>query len=189
MLALETLFADVEQARYHYLSSVRHLSTTQGNFRPAVPTGATWSIAEVTEHLVHAEYGGVLCIWKAAVAMRTGKPIWSGASVNQGLSIEDVVARTWRPREAAPEGAAPRMGGPLGYWVAALSNAQALLPPLIAVLDGLDGSTVIFPHPISGPLDVRQRLEFLRFHLDRHRGQVESIKGNRAFPAVAEDAG
>lgn len=189
MLALEAHFHDVEQARHTYLASVRYLTTAQGDFRPAMLAGASWSIAEVTEHLVHAEHGGVLCIWKAAAAERTGEPIWSEASVNQGLSIEEVVARTWRPRETAPEGAAPRMGGPLGYWIAALSNAQSLLPPLTAVLDGLDGSTVIFPHPISGPLDVRQRLEFLRFHLDRHRGQVEAIKGNPAFPAVAEHGG
>ena len=37
-------------------------------------------------------------------------------------------------------------------------------------------------YPISGPLDVRQRLEFLRFHLDRHRAQVEQVKLHPDFP-------
>ena len=36
-------------------------------------------------------------------------------------------------------------------------------------LHGLDPSLVIFPHFLSGPLVARQRLEFLRFQLDRHR--------------------
>ncbi len=36
-------------------------------------------------------------------------------------------------------------------------------------LQGLDPSLVIFPHFLSGPLVARQRLEFLRFQLDRHR--------------------
>ncbi|WP_332913109.1 hypothetical protein [Algoriphagus boritolerans] len=30
-------------------------------------------------------------------------------------------------------------------------------------------------HPISGALDFHQRLEFLRFHIDRHRGQVSQL--------------
>ena len=32
-----------------------------------------------------------------------------------------------------------------------------------------------FPHPISGALDFHQRLEFLRFHLQRHHQQVARI--------------
>lgn len=36
-------------------------------------------------------------------------------------------------------------------------------------------STVIAPHVISGPLDARQRLEFIRFHMDLHRRQIEAV--------------
>ena len=32
------------------------------------------------------------------------------------------------------------------------------------------------PHPISGPLTFGQRLAFLGFHIDRHRGQLEITK-------------
>jgi len=31
------------------------------------------------------------------------------------------------------------------------------------------------PHLCSGPLDARQRLEFLHFHLDRHRAQIDAL--------------
>ena len=31
------------------------------------------------------------------------------------------------------------------------------------------------PHPISGAMDFHQRLEFLRFHIDRHRDQVLAL--------------
>ncbi len=179
MVRLDALYAKVNLARTHYLATVSDLTTDQGNFRP---TQDSWSISEVTEHLVHAEQGGILSIWKAAVGVRMGEPVWMGRSPNEGLSIEDVVHRTWRPRELVPESAAPQMGGPLGFWTISLSSCQVLLPSLTAALEGLDLSVVIYPHPISGPLDVRQRLEFLRFHLDRHRGQVETIKLSPAFP-------
>lgn len=182
MVVLESLYAQVGVARSHYLAAVEDLTTAQGHFRP---TQQSWSIAEVTEHLVHAEQGGILSIWKAAVGVRTGEPVWIGHSSHEGLSIEEVVERTWRPREEVPEGAAPRMGGPLGFWTVSLSGCQALLPSLTAALEGLDLNAVIFPHPISGPLDARQRLEFLRFHLDRHLGQVEAIRMSPVFPRGA----
>jgi uncharacterized damage-inducible protein DinB len=31
------------------------------------------------------------------------------------------------------------------------------------------------PHPISGAMDFQQRLEFLSFHLARHRGQASRL--------------
>ena len=52
-------------------------------------------------------------------------------------------------------------------------------------LHGLDRSLVIFPHLLSRPLDARQRLEFPRFHLDRHRHQIESLMTEGGFPPQA----
>jgi hypothetical protein len=34
---------------------------------------------------------------------------------------------------------------------------------------------IAHPHPISGPLSFGQRFEFLRFHIDRHVGQVSKL--------------
>jgi hypothetical protein len=47
-----------------------------------------------------------------------------------------------------------------------------MVDQLVPVLDGLDLEVVVAPHPISGPLDARQRLEFLRFHMDLHLRQI-----------------
>jgi hypothetical protein len=43
-------------------------------------------------------------------------------------------------------------------------------------MEGLDPEAIIYPHPISGPLNVKQRMEFLRFHMERHIHQIERIK-------------
>lgn len=67
-------------------------------------------------------------------------------------------------------------GGPLPYWREAFALYQRLLDALQPVLVGLDLEKVIYPHFISGPLDLGQRLEFLRFHMDRHYGQIERVK-------------
>ena len=51
------------------------------------------------------------------------------------------------------------------------------------VLSELDPAQALDLHYLSGPLDAYQRLEFLRFHTDRHYDQVERLKRTEGFPA------
>jgi hypothetical protein len=93
-----------------------------------------------------------------------------------------VVQRTWREREASPASALPRIGGPLEYWAAALRGCSSLLAELKVPLRTVALEEAIYPHAISGPLDARQRLEFLAFHLQRHHRQGAAILGHADFP-------
>jgi hypothetical protein len=174
-----TLTHDVQNARMRYLSSLRTLTSEQGSFKP---TPEVWSAAEITEHLVHAEYGGINGIWKALEGVRSGDPLWKGENVNKGLNIEQIIERTWKPKEEVPAGAGPRLGGPLSFWVVALESCQLLLEQIAKELAHEDLEDVVYPHPISGPLDAHQRFEFLRFHMDRHLSQVERLKEHAHFP-------
>jgi len=179
MTEVEALIERVEAARQNYLSLLEGLSDEQGSFKP---DDAAWSIAEITEHLFHAEFGGINLIWRAANGLARGTPAWSGESPNRGLDIEEVVRRTWREREASPASALPRVGGPLDYWAAALGSCASLLAELAVPLRRVRLEDSIYPHVISGPLDARQRLQFLAFHLDRHREQVAGVMRHAAFP-------
>ena len=176
---LGQLIQATEQAREQFLASVAPLTFAQATFQPDPDT---WSILAIAEHIVRAEQSGVMGMWKALDGIRKGEPVWSGEPVHRGLSIEEVVARTWQPKEKVPDIAAPIWGGSLSYWIAILKAQRVLLQELAEALGGYDLETILFPHPISGPLDVRQRLEFLRFHLDRHRAQVEQVKSHPDFP-------
>lgn len=182
MSELAALTESVRDARTRYLALLRTLDSHQGSFKPAPEV---WSAAEITEHLVHAEYGGINGMWKALDGVRRGDPPWKGDHANRGLSIEQVIDRTWKPQEDVPAGAEPRLGGPLAFWLDALESCQFLLERLADELAHDDLEEVIYPHPLSGPLDARQRFEFLRFHMDRHLGQVERLKANAQFPSAA----
>ena len=46
----------------------------------------------------------------------------------------------------------------------------------IQACSGLSQEEIIYPHPLSGPLNVYQRMEFLRYHMERHQRQIEQIK-------------
>jgi hypothetical protein len=158
---------------------VEGLSDVQSSYKP---NDQTWSTNQYLEHLVLAEMSGVSKIWSAAEGVRKGKPIWQGEHTNRGLSIEEVVARTWKPKEVAPPLVAPRFGGPASYWLENLRWSQQLLEKLEPVLEGLHIESVIYPHFLSGPLDAGQRIDFLRFHMTRHRGQIEGILAHADFP-------
>ncbi len=132
--------------------------------------------------MVWAEQGGINGMWKAMEGIRSNKPVWTDEFIYKGLPIEKIIELTWQEREKVPESAKPRWGGPLAYWIVALNGCQVSLQALGNVLMDFDCEKVIYPHIISGPLNVIQRMEFLRFHLNRHQRQIEKIKSHADFP-------
>ncbi len=172
MAEIRKLIADAAVARQHVITAVEGLTEDQAIWKPAV---GEWSVAQVIEHLVLAEHGGIVRIWQAAEGIRRAKPTWQGEAVHRGRPIEEIIATTWREREDAPANAIPQMNGPLAYWVASFAACQPVLDALGRALDGLDLRAVVAPHVISGPLDAHQRLEFLRWHMDHHRQQIAEI--------------
>ena len=179
MSQVQTLIREIAQARSRFLAALGHPTADQAAFKPAPEH---WCMVEITEHITLAEQVGINGMWKALDGNRRGAPVWSGTPAHAGKPIELVIEATWKERELVPPVAAPRWGGPIQYWAAALRSCQPLLEELGKALEGVDLETIIYPHPISGPLDARQRLEFLRFHLDRHRAQVERVRSDPAFP-------
>lgn len=167
------LIHQAASARVLVLATTAHLTEEEASIRPGPDQ---WSIVDVAEHLVLSEHYGLNKLWQTMEAARSGKGLWTGEHIHRGLSIEEVVARTWKPREQAPSFALPRIGGPLAYWKECLISCQSILDFLGNGLEGLDLESLIFPHYLSGPLDARQRLEFLRFHMDRHVAQIERIR-------------
>lgn len=163
------LIRDIALARAQYLKVLTPFSESQAQWQPSPEV---WNAVAITEHLFWAEQGGLLGMWKTLHAQRVGQRVWEGEAPHSGLPIEAIIDLTWKAKEQVPAVAAPRMGGPLAFWTGALSGLQVQLEHFAQELRDEDLSIMAHPHPISGPLDLRQRLEFLRFHLDRHRGQV-----------------
>ncbi len=170
---VQKLIRETEEAREAFLSSISKISPDFSTFKPEPDV---WSVIEITEHMARAEQSGVMGMWKALDGFKNNLPVWSGEMINQGLSIEEVVSKTWQAKEKVPEIAAPSWGGSLDYWTATLRSQKYILQELGQALTGINIEEVIYPHPISGPLNIRQRLEFLRFHLYRHRDQIERLQ-------------
>ncbi|GAB3955683.1 hypothetical protein GCM10028805_43850 [Spirosoma harenae] len=172
MSQLNQLLADVADARTRYINEVRKLTEEQAQWKPAPDV---WSAVDNTEHLYWAEHGGIWGMWRAYHAKKAGSPVWEGELVNKGLPIETIIARTWREKEQVPAIAAPRMGGSAAFWLSAFASLQQPLTDLANGLANEDLENIIHPHVLSGPLDIKQRFAFLRFHIDRHRNQVMAL--------------
>jgi hypothetical protein len=168
----------VELARDGVLAAIDGLTDQQAQFRPGE---GEWCIAEIVEHLCLSEMSGVAKIWAAADALRGGAR-WAGESPHRGKHIEEIVAETWRPKEQAQSITTPHIGGPIHFWRASLRSLAPVLAGLVAALDGLRLEHVVSLHFRSGPLDGRQRLEFLRFHIERHLLQIRRVETSAAFP-------
>jgi hypothetical protein len=178
---LPGLIKQVERARQDFIKAASGFSSAQAVFKSS---GESWSVVDNVEHMVWAEMGGINGIWKTFEGIKNKKPVWTGEAIHQGLSIEEIIAKTWQPKEKVPEVAKPRWGGPVEYWIVSLQNCQVLLEELGYVLARQDLEKIIYPHIISGPLNVVQRMEFLRFHLKRHQKQIENIKAHPDFPTI-----
>ena len=174
----EQLIEEVEQSRTALIAAVASCTDAQGAFKP---DEGQWSVVEVVEHLYLAELSGIAKIWAALDAFRAGKG-WAEARPHRGKSIEEIVAETWKAKEVAPPIATPHIGGPIQFWLTATRSLRPVLGDLGAQLGNTNLEDVVFPHFLSGPLDGRQRLEFLRFHVQRHSDQIARIKSSASFP-------
>lgn len=180
MKTLTQLLADVAQARARFINLASGITPAQATFKP---TPEAWCITENVEHMFWAEHGGINGMWKTFEAYKNGKPTFSGDLIHHGLTIEEIIAKTWKEKEIVPEVARPRLGGPVEFWNEALLSLQPVLSAFANVVANENLEKIIHPHPISGPLNVIQRFEFLRFHLDRHGEQIRRIKNDPAYPA------
>jgi hypothetical protein len=166
------LIEEVKLARQSYLSQISQVSEVQALFKP---TPESWNVTEITEHLYWAEHGGILGMWKTLHAIRTGQYEKKFDSKFKNLPIQEIIDQTWQPKEIVPAIAAPRMGGTLIFWRNALDSLQIVLDAFGKDIQEDELRMLAHPHPISGPLDFQQRLEFLAFHIKRHQAQVSNL--------------
>lgn len=128
MTDAQSLIRSVEVSRASVLESTARLSDAQAAFRP---TEGEWTIVDVLEHLYLAEVSRVTKIWAAVEGVRAGRP-WTGAKPNAGEPIADIVAVTWKPREAARSMHASGWSSSDSPWNGTRSRSPASVPLLAA---------------------------------------------------------
>ena len=170
---IEALLEDIERARARVTERVESMDTEVAARRPG--EGA-WSPAEVVEHLVLAEDFGIRGLWKIVLAVRAGEGPAPVAAVLAARSVEEAFVDV-PDRVDAPPPVQPTGKGTARYWCERLRANGWLLRRLAAAMAEIGLDRIVMPHFIAGPLDGRQRLQFIRWHLERHLAQIERGDG------------
>ena len=138
------------------------------------PTPDAWSPAEIVEHLVRAEDFGILGLWRAIEALDDDEATHGPSPTAElaGRTIDEIFSNL-PSRVDAPEAVVPiREGRPAAYWIGRLRAHQASIVELASAMEAVGPGRIELPHFVAGPLDGRQRLQFFRWHLERHLGQL-----------------
>ncbi|MBT8335005.1 MAG: DinB family protein [Gemmatimonadetes bacterium] len=172
MSVLSPLLARIATLRSELLS----IAETAGAKATRRPGADAWSPAEIVEHLVRAEDFGILGLWRAVEAAGESGP----AAIDpphDDRTIDEVFADL-PDRVDAPEAVIPkRAGRPLGYWSGRLREHQNAIESLAGAIEAVGPDRVVLPHFVAGPLNGWQRLEFFRWHLERHLAQMRRTVG------------
>ncbi len=168
-------------ARARLFRSVENLSEAERTFRPAP---GKWSIAEVLEHVSLVE-SNVLRLLQ--IALRKADAAGGGDRPEgepfAAVSIKEFVEQAATRKYQSPEAAIPTGSATVADSRARLEETRAALDSLRPLVERLDCTRMLYPHPAFGPLNIYQWLAFIGVHQSRHRQQIEALKETLNAPA------
>jgi uncharacterized damage-inducible protein DinB len=162
---LKTRYDALEAKRQVVFELLYSLNADETTFR-AGP--GRWSILMVLEHVVIAEEVVLADIRRAGTAGPAGTAPKSPEAFHMVIKVleKDIPVEVPLP-ELEPTGAVS-LDDLIVRWEAArtgLRQALEKIPPETLTIP-------ICRHPVAGPMDARETLEFLAVHLDHHRRQI-----------------
>jgi hypothetical protein len=165
---LKVRYDALEAKRQSIFTLLYGLSADQTTFR--VDPGR-WSILMVLEHVVIAEEMVLVDIPAAATAGPAGTAPKSPEAFHMVIKVleKDIPVEVPVP-ELEPTG-----GVSLDDLIIRWENARSNLR---RIFDRIPPETLTVPicrHPVAGPMDARETLEFLAVHLDHHLRQIRRI--------------
>jgi len=125
-----------------------------------------WSLAQVVDHLVIVEKGLLVALSRAKERMPAETPNLS--------KLKDILESGQRyevPVPSAIPANAPDLGLVLETWTKVRQKLKARIEA--GDLPGAD--VMVYEHPVGGPMNASQTLEFLTGHLVYHKTRVESL--------------
>ncbi|HEY8196093.1 MAG TPA: DinB family protein [Gemmatimonadales bacterium] len=136
---------------------------------------ATWSAAEVLEHLHRVERGIARLVSNSLEQARAAglEPENGVGSVMESLDPLRLTDR--RRRINAPEPVMPRGRLTAAEGMVALGESRQALISALQAVDGLALGRISQPHPLVGPLNLYQWVLFVGQHEARHAAQLRDI--------------
>lgn len=174
---MDTLFL-LDSERATLLSNVSRVADEDRSRRPAPDC---WSIAEVLEHLATVERGIAKLIAKRG--RQTPSPDEPPATPLDEARIAALRGR--QRRIEAPEFVRPSGTLSAADALGALEETRERLRKALLEADPVSLDTCTHPHPVLGPITLRDWVHFVAHHEARHAAQVAEI-GDRLHREIEE---
>ena len=167
------IFETIDETRERIYKQAEGLNDEQLNAR--LNAGA-WSVAEIIEHLTLIE-GRLLGMMKIMLKKAEGASARVGAAPVEmkPFSLEQFVERARAEKYTAPDSAHPSGKEKLADLLTKMRQTREELRSLSPRIEATDLSSVVYPHPVFGPLNFYQWLAFIGIHEERHLAQIEKV--------------
>ena len=144
------------------------------------PDPASWSVAEVLEHL-HRVERGIARLAAQGIERARAQGVGPERSEESVLGSLDAFQLARRGLKiTTPEAVSPRGTHNASQALAALADSRQALLSTLASADGLALGLITYPHPILGVLSLYQWVLFVGQHEARHAVQIQEIAGRLA---------
>lgn len=165
----------LDAARESFLVRVRGVSDAQRRYRAAP---GSWSMIEVTEHLVLAEEKSLLGMLKGPAPGVTVTPMARARMVMVRIVMRTSIRLKVPVSRVVPQGDAtlPELEA---RWSAARRGLEDAIEPV--AIEGAGDAR--FRHPIAGWVTAKEGVAFLAEHIGHHARQLERIRRTPGFPS------
>ena len=167
---LSEILTSIDETRARLFERVASLTDAQKSKRS---DSESWSVAEIIEHLSLVEKQIVrlttLMLMKAEAAeARASEDGRIGP-----ISLDRIVERSVREKYQAPETVLPT-SVPVDDSLAVMRESRGALHRLRPRLEATDLSSVSYPHPVFGPLNLYEWFVMIGLHEERHIRQINA---------------
>lgn len=138
-----------------------------------------WSVAEIVEHLVTVENGGLRITQKLLKDSDSENVSWNG-EFSEPLSFAEQMDSIKELKLEAPQRVHPSGAQSVAESLAKMDENRAALKELRPHLEARNISAETFPHPFFGALTAYQWLAVVGLHERRHLAQIERILAQNA---------
>ena len=163
------IYEDMDKTRTELKQRVSSLTDEQLNARDD-----GWSVAEIVEHLVTVENGGLRIAQKLLGKAQSENIQWDGV-FSQPLSFVEQMGSIKDRKLEAPERIHPSGTQSISESLAKMDENRRALSELRPRLETVNVSGATFPHPFFGDLNAYQWLAMVGLHERRHLAQIERI--------------
>jgi len=172
------IYASLKEARGRLLRQVEGLTPGQETYKPEP---GRWSIAELVEHIASSERL-LVGLFKQMLARAEQQGLRrEEGSTFAPVSLERFAERG-RDKFEAPQPLRPTGAVAVAESLARLEESTAELRGLRTGFESFDCTSLRYPHPAFGPLDLYEWLAFNGAHESRHVSQIKALR--RELPAA-----